>query len=117
MYYSLYHAPHNDIGMIVLPSVQVHGADVALVAGVLLGGLDEIAPAVKILIVLLQRHVSVLDEHMRQMRLCSDTVGQDIDMAINIKGRLNSRWTMAQSDTKCCGTSSSWWRESGNLWC
>lgn len=26
----LYQAPHNDIGMIVLPSVQVGGADVAV---------------------------------------------------------------------------------------
>lgn len=44
----------------------------------------------KILIVLLQRHVSVLDEHMRQMRLWSDTVGQDIDMAINIKKQMDN---------------------------
>lgn len=48
-----------------------------LIAGVLLCGLDEIAAAVKILIVLLQCHVSVLNEYMRDVRLCSSTVSRD----------------------------------------
>ena len=60
--------------MTALPSGQVHAAThFPLIAGVLLGGLDEFAPAVKIFIVLPQRHVAVLDEHVWQMRLYSDT--------------------------------------------
>lgn len=65
-----YH-PQNDIGLKegvlgVCAAVDTH---FPLIAGILLGGLDEIAPAVKILIVLLLCHVSVLNEHMWQMRL------------------------------------------------
>lgn len=46
-----------------------------LVAGVLLGGLDEVAAAVEVFVVLVQHHVSVLDQHVGQVRLWSDTGG------------------------------------------
>lgn len=44
----------------------------ALVAGVFLGGLEEVAAAAQVFVVLVQRHVSVLNQHVWQVRLCSD---------------------------------------------
>lgn len=76
---------------------QVHSADVnnnthfPLIAGVLLGGLDEVAPTVKELVVLLLRHVSILHEHMWQMRLWSGDVNTRVVM--KQEPEINTRWT------------------------
>lgn len=43
-----------------------------LVAGVFLGGLDEVAAAAEVFVVLVQRQVSVLNQHVWQVRLWSD---------------------------------------------
>lgn len=43
-----------------------------LVAGVFLGGFDKVAAAAEVFVVLIQRHVSVLHQHVWQMRLWSD---------------------------------------------
>lgn len=58
-----------------------------LVAGVFLCGFDEVSAAVEVLVVLVQRHVSVLDQHVRQVRLCGGTGGfQENRVAVTMRG-------------------------------
>lgn len=67
-----------------------------LIAGILLGGLDVVAASLKVLVVLLQRHVSILHQHVWQVRLWRNAVKQ-----------VDNDWHWSRVSAQCvCGLES-----------